>query len=516
MILDGWDPIDDRNQFDMYAGMALMRVLYAFGIDVWMVNYRVGAESVREHINDAALALYEIQKHESFGHIDVVIGVSEGGVVGKAALASMEHVYDKGDKEYADDIEEWFTYQDDPVRRDTAVNVNALISWDSPQRGLIGVPRDLLLSLRTMEDLSRDDLVRLCDPKGKFLAFIPGLGPILALWRERVITKTWLVERKKGQSLAQTIDPIVNGGPTRDFMLDYCTTKDPSSCNGSESYTFRTTIRVFNGDGYPNTVRLLGFAQGSWEPHQCRFADQWGPNTCSGPSVTLYENGEYVEHPAGELTSPNNIRVFNPGDTFAWIDLPSDCRNDVNFKVGSNDLRPGSTTDLVGGFLTQATTSDNAKLYFSPSYQATADALDMSGELEGTPFHDVLWQERAYSHQAVDRSRDTVNFVMKYIWEYTFGDEDGFATCEANPDFAFDAGDPGKLCSCDADDSNPNVIGECDIQSDNPNYCAPRTVCDSWECGSVSDGCGGTIHCGPCQPLDGPGCDNRVDVCGPG
>ena len=120
-------------------------------------------------------------------------------------------------------------------------------------------------------------------------------------------------------------------------------------------------------------------------------------------------------------------------------------------------------------------------------------------------------------------------FMARYIYEYTFGDKDGFPTCGSptaatgDPDpahWGFKANtsksvaqgitsnfpastvkDAGMLCGCDPNDASATTKGTCNTQSaaapvaltTGAGVCQKQTQRWVGQGAGVSDGCGGTV-----------------------
>src|SRR5262249_33484341 len=94
------------------------------------------------------------------------------------------------------------------------------------------------------------------------------------------------------------------------------------------------------------------------------------------------------------------------------------------------------------------------------------------------------------------------------------GEEDFYSTYDGNvPTSCYSCNDwcPTTTDSCDATTKTCTHVGTpCDVP------CIPRTTCTGVTCGTVSDGCGGTISCcigSGCTPVSCNGCQT-LSACG--
>lgn len=537
VVIDGWDPDNGRTAFDLY-NKGLVWMWNAVGVDVWIFDPAEGAESLRAHIDDLAWALKQIAEYGDLNRIDMVIGISAGGIEGRAALAALEHVKNGGT------APSWFTYATDPyngaANRAYGNRTAGFLSWDSPFEGAAGIPRSSFLIFRKFMTLSKNDLINICNPKGKFwlrgfgrflgslvantlgnMLPIPGAGPALAIGFNMAVVKMNKSIAERARAISKNVyniaAPVVDAGSTKDLLLDWCSSNSASSCNGTNHNTFRNEMAQFNGTGRPTQTKLMAFSQGSWAPLRCLWPDQWGKRTCSGPAgyypVDERDNGETyawrTKYRSAALSSPNHVGVIPSGAKFAQIDLfDSRCRNDPSMYVTAKDVVPGSVSTVLNSYVEDINDSMAGEaamnVYFASTFVGITSSLNMTSATSTSPNKDVQWAPYADRHEAVHY----VNFMFmnKLVYEFTTGDKDGTVTCSAaSGNWVFPPGRVGRFCDCDPDDQSASVSGTCGATP----TCTVTTTC-SGQCGRVADNCGGYIECGAC-PVCGDGVCNGTE-----
>jgi hypothetical protein len=559
VIVDGWDPLNDRNAYNLFAQDPLIQMWQSVGVDVWVFDPAEGAESMRSHIDDLAWALKQIAQYEGLNRIDLVLGISAGGIIARHTLAAMEHVKNGGG------APAWFTYASDPYNGaanrayGNPVATGGLVTWDSPHAGAIGIPRDMFMMFRRFMTMSKNDLINICNPKGKFWlrgigrfigtvgavvlgnALLPFLGTALATVGNVLISRANKSIAARAKAISANVysiaGPIVDAASTKDLMIDWCSqwhswrwTWD-SYCTGTQAQNFRNEMLQFNGTGRPNLTKTFAFSQGSWASLKCLWPDQWGTGTCSGPygnySTDARDVGENygwrVKWKSAKLSSPNYVGYnIGSGSKIAQIDLlDARCRNDPSVYIGPKDILPGSVSTVINDYVKDINDSmqDEAvmSVYFASTFVGITSSLGMTSATSSSTFKDVQWAPYADRHE--DIHFNNFLFLNKLVYEFTNGDRDGTVTCGTVANWAFPPGRVGRFCDCDPNDANPGVVGACGSSP----TCVPQNSC-SGVCGRQSDGCGGYYDCTPCAVCGNNACEAGEDayncwdcvVCGDG
>lgn len=520
IVADGLDVMNSRSSYGLWEQAPLFMELFLRGVDVWVFHPADGAGSLRyavtypykipSQIDSAAQAIYKAMTHGGGNtRIAAILGISTGGVSMRGALALWEHLRAGGS------VPAGWGFDFAATAKAVPPNVASFISLDSPQRGVNVVSKDLMLLIRRAIEMKKASDI--CTPKNKF-RFMGGLvgsvigmifGPVgVAVGNMAGFIAPDIIASQIDKSIdLPDIERALNAGAVKEMMNVWCGTKDPASCTSTTHDSFYAQLASLNGNGgWPKTtVRNVALANGSWKAQNCEHPDQWGDGTCRGCGYSL-KDGVYMCSTAG--SSPSHIHTHAIGEVHAVFKPdPSQCSNSFPVTVAAKDVKPGSMRDIIGAYLGHPSSEYELSNYFATMFNPTESALDMISSAASTHFDDVAWPDKAKDHEDLGHpaARD---LIMGYVYEFTFGDGDGFPTCQTLYSVIPGAsGKPvkgtsvvGKLCGCDSNDTDRNIHPTCNTQSG-----GARKVCfpKSEICGNgIDEDCNGsdlacpTAYCG--------------------
>jgi hypothetical protein len=518
VIVDGWDPTNDRDAFALYANAPFVHLWQSQGLDIWFVDPAEGSESMKAHVDDLAWAFRQIAQYGGLNRIDFVIGVSAGGVVSRHAMAAMEHAKNGGT------IPSWFYYGLDATAKTYGNPVKGFVSWDSPHAGANGIPRQMFYIFRKLATLTKQQIIDWCNPKAKWIVkgwFGRIVGRILGMtpigWTMGTgfagsnVIRAW----KEAAQQALTA-PVIDAASTKELLNDWCppgatsptaVVLNPSlACNGTNAAAFRTAMNTFNGTGRPTLTKLYAFSEGSWAQLACLWPDMWGPGTCSGSSG-YYQIDEftstgykwvakglvYAEN-SPKFRSPHNVGTISAGAKFMQIDfLDSRCRNDPAVYLEAKDVEPGSVSTVLNEYVEMMPVDGaNLNIYLSSTFVTIKSALNMTSSTSTTVNKDVQWAAYAARHE--DIQFYNFFFLNKLVYEFTKGDKDGTVTCAVPTGWErlTIPGRVGRFCDCDPNDASTATVGACGTTP----TCVPNLSCTGLDY-RHGDGCGGYKDCGP-------------------